>query len=398
MKKTLFSLFIFISAFVWSQLSYEKGYFIDNENQKHEVLIKNIDWLENPKSFKYKETESGEEKTADTKTVKEFQVFGYNKLVRYTGKIENSSYNINNLSNTEEPSWEEKEVFLYVASSGLKTLYYYFENANDYRFFYSDEDGIIKPLIYKIYNPDGDETKVAKNKTYISQLKKIFSNNNEVIKLLNITDYNKEKLKKVFDLHNGITNIKQTNKSKIFLNIRPGLTLNNLKIDNKNIELKYPSQVSFRFGIELEYILSFNRNKWALIFEPTYYNYNSNTQKLTSNSRNSDFEGSVKYSRIEFPIGFRHYMFLNKNSKIFINGLLTFNHVIKPAKIEYSNMELTSLTPNKSGLFFNIGAGYNYKNKYQLEIRYAKKNILDNYVYWDSNYNIFSFILGYNIF
>ena len=58
MKKQLLILLIFISTFnSYAQTSFEKGYFINNEGQKTDCLIKNIDWKDNPTEIKFKYTE-----------------------------------------------------------------------------------------------------------------------------------------------------------------------------------------------------------------------------------------------------------------------------------------------------------------------------------------------------
>ncbi len=38
-------------------------------------------------------------------------------------------------------------------------------------------------------------------------------------------------------------------------------------------EFDFGSQVNFRIGIEAEFIRGFNKNKWAIICEPTYQSF-----------------------------------------------------------------------------------------------------------------------------
>ena len=44
----------------FAQISFEKGYFINNANQKTNCLIKNQDWKDNPTEFEYKLDENSE--------------------------------------------------------------------------------------------------------------------------------------------------------------------------------------------------------------------------------------------------------------------------------------------------------------------------------------------------
>jgi len=146
--------------------------------------------------------------------------------------------------------------------------------------------------------------------------------------------------------------------------------------------------LAFRAGIEAEFILPFNKNKWAIIVEPTYQYYKSEIVGTTKVAK-------ADYKSIEFPFGIRHYYFFNKNSKIFINGSVifdfSFNSVID---LPYrKNLEVKP-SPNLA-----FGLGYKYNDKYSLEIRsQSSREILDNYITWSSDYKTISIIFGYSIF
>ncbi len=83
----------------YSQISFEKGYYIDNSKQKTECLIKNIDWKNNPTTIEFKLSENGETFPADIKTIEEFGIYNVSKYIRNIVKIDNSSDNIERLSN-----------------------------------------------------------------------------------------------------------------------------------------------------------------------------------------------------------------------------------------------------------------------------------------------------------
>ena len=46
-----------------SQISYVKGYYINDSNQKINCLIRNVDWRNNPKEFEYKISEQTKKNT-----------------------------------------------------------------------------------------------------------------------------------------------------------------------------------------------------------------------------------------------------------------------------------------------------------------------------------------------
>lgn len=404
MKKLLFSLFTFISAFVWSQLSYEKGYFIDNENQKHEVLIKNIDWLENPKSFKYKETDNGEEKTADTKTVKEFQVFGYNKLVRYTGKINVSSSDLQNLSFSKEPELIDKTVFLYEISTGEKKLYSYFEKGIQ-NFFYSDENGDIKLLIFKEFHPNGDDYLISYNEKYKEQLMSIFSDNLSIKKLIEQTEYSNSSLLRIFNKYNKVSakeNSISTDrvKTKVHLSIKPGINFSKFDYyspyssQNNDFNLK---SVDFKLSSEMEYVLPFNKNKWSLLLEISYSSINNKSK--TINNR----DVKINYAYLEFPIGARYGFQINKNSKIFASAkfpIFTMK-AKKDAGIEYSAYSPSPayiVYLDKMSSNFIFGIGYSYKNKFFAEVNTSMRRTILDGNNWGNTFTYTNLSLGYNIF
>ena len=148
-----------------------------------------------------------------------------------------------------------------------------------------------------------------------------------------------------------------------------------ININNANsYTIDFKNQISVRLGIEAEIVLPFNKNKWSIVLEPTYMYYNSKVNYVVNgNSR----EASVDYKAIEFPLGIRHYFFLNNDSKIFINGFLVpeFNF---SSTIKFSdNSDVLDIDVSSA---FALGIGYKFKNKYSIEYRYTtNKNLLSRY-------------------
>lgn len=176
------------------------------------------------------------------------------------------------------------------------------------------------------------------------------------------------------------------------------LSIDNPKYNINSVE--YEDKVSLRAGIELEYVLPFNNNKWNLTLEPTYQSYKST---IFADLHNSVLVGEVQttpeYESIEVPVGIRHYFFLNKNSSLFVNvNYKLFEFLL------HSNLDSDFINNRLEGIDFSAGTnnigggfGFNFKSKYSLEFRYqGKRNILKNYISWNSSYSSFSLILGYN--
>jgi hypothetical protein len=163
----------------------------------------------------------------------------------------------------------------------------------------------------------------------------------------------------------------------------------------------FERSIEFGFGLEAEFILPFHKNKWGIVFEPTYQNYRSiNKRKNVDNISGGLLIAKVKYSSVEIPISLRHYFFLNKKSKIFINASfildVSSNSSIEFTRADDSSLERLDIVSRNN---FGLGIGYKQNKRYSLEIRYkTAREILSNYSFWSSDYNTFSIIFGYTIF
>lgn len=395
MKKQLLLLVaIILNLNCYSQITYEKGYYIDNANQKISCLIKNVDWRNNPTEFEYKLSENGEVQKADIKSVKEFGVDNISKYIRSTVNIDRSSENINELSNERKPIFIEEELFLKVLVEGKGSLYL-FNEGNLRRYFYKKENTVIEQLIYKLYKTSNN--KIGENNRFRNQLWVNLKCSTFKVDIVKNIEYQKNDLVDFFVEYNECNNEEYVNyevkrKKDLFnLNLRPGFNNSTLSIQNSASSIRYAdfdNELTFRFGIEAEFIMPFNKNKWSFIIEPTYQYFKSEAH-LTTQRIEAD------YKSIEIPVGIRHYFFFNENSKIFINGSFIFD-LSNNSVIDFehgTDLEITT----RNNLTF--GLGYKHNNKYSVEVRYqTPREILSNFVLWSSDYQTFSIIFGYSIF
>lgn len=91
MNKTALFFALFISMLSFSQVHFEKAYFITNTDQRTECLIRNSDWKSTPTSFEYKTDEGAKIQTADIKNVKEFEIYKSGKIPQKHREIDRSS-------------------------------------------------------------------------------------------------------------------------------------------------------------------------------------------------------------------------------------------------------------------------------------------------------------------
>jgi hypothetical protein len=395
--KTLSIIFFFISIVSLNsnaQIKFENGYFITKQGEKVNCLIKDKDWSYNPTRFNYKLNDSSEIKIADTSTVAEFGIENFFKYKRFTVNIDRSSEILAYMTDYYEPRFNKEQLFLKVLIEGKATLYEY-ESANLTRFFFSN-DSLSNPeqLVYKTYYTSNNTT--GENDTYKQQLLKNLKSLQVSEKDIEYSHYTKNDLLKIFNKNNGdqLSNIvyaqKKIKRDIFDISIRPGVDFSTLNLRNQDLGgINIGSQTNFRLGLEGEYIFPFNRNKWSVIFEPSFHQYNKTV--LFDNSI-----ASMAYKGIEFPVGIRYYIFVNDRSKFFINAALGYSVYLN------SNTQVgdDSLVINgKSNFNVICGLGYKYNNRLSIEARYdGGSDLLTRDNYWYPQYNTFSIIAGYTIF
>lgn len=406
MKKQLLLLLTLIISFnVYSQISFEKGYYINNSKEKIECLIKNLDWINNPTDFEYKLSENSESINVNIKYVREFEIYNNSKYIRSKVKIDKSIEDINKLDYDKNATFVEELLFLKVLVEGNTNLYLY-KNENIQKFFYNKDSSIIEQLVYKIYlNVDNN---IVKNDRFKQQLwNDLKCNTIEIDKVENLV-YKQNSLINFFIEYNkcnnsNFINYEQKVKKDLFnLTFRIHLNNSSLSIENSvnNSLTDFGNKFGIGFGIETEFILPYNKNKWAIVIEPTYQNFKSEKTTYLNNISGEKQITNVDYNSIEVPISLRHYLFINNNSKCFINASYIFDFNIK-SSIELKgsdNSILNSLDINsRNNLGF--GLGYKFKDKFSMEMRYlTSRNILGDYLYWKSNYNKLAVMIGYSIF
>ncbi|MCP2028935.1 hypothetical protein L1276_004114 [Flavobacterium sp. HSC-32F16] len=393
-KKLLFLLlFTFLSFHSYSQIVFEKAYYIDNNNTKVNCLIRNQDWIKTPKEFQYKLTETDQPQTLTIQQVKEFGFENDAKYQRFSVNMDRSSENMSAMSYVKNPEFTEETLFLKVLVEGKATLYQYDENDLK-RFFFKTDEAALNQLVYKSYKIN--EFEVGHNNHYKQQLSNALQDNAITYRDIKSLSYSKDKLAALFSKYNqsvdpktAVEKIKQ--KKDLFnLNIRAGIS--NSKASVKRIDMPlydadFDNKTQVRLGVEAEFILGFNRNKWAFIAEPTYQYYTAETIVRKVNT-------SIDYKSIELPIGVRYYSFLNNDSKLFFNLQYIVEFQLS-SEVKYPPFGNFDVAVNRP---FAMGVGYKFKDKYGLEIRYSTKSILNEGSHYSSKYTSASIIFGYTIF
>lgn len=405
-KNAAIAIALLFSINFYAQINFEKAYFIDNNNLKTDCLIKNEGWRDNPTTFEFKINETDK---VSSKSINEVSEFGIENLVTYKRakcKIDYSSNNLEKLSASYEPEWKTKTVFLRVIVEGEATLLDYNED-NLIRYFYQTPTKSIEQLVYKRYSTDF--TNYRTNNEFHNQLWSNVACENMSIEKATRVNYSKKELSNYFIEYNKCKNSnyvdykgKISNK-KFNIKAKLGAQTSNLVINKEatgvysaDATIDFGNKPSVKFGLEAEYIFPFANNKWAMFFEGTYQGYKSeaifNYKTIVSE------KWEVEYTNLDLTLGGRYYMFLNPKSKLFVNVGYAF---VLPLKAELTTEEsFIDFYPYNMGEkgIIAFGLGYNYNNKYGIELKGSSYNILDKYISWGSKYTTISVLFSYTIF
>jgi len=395
-KLVLILFFAFLSLNSYEQIASEKGYFINNNYEKTECLIKNEDWKNNPSDFNFMISDTSEVQSASIQSVKEFGIYNLFKYIRVAVKMDRSGEDLSNLSEDRNPEFHDEVHFLKVLVEGQASLFQY-EEKNLIRFFYCTNNSEITQLVYKLYSPD--ERKILYNNHFRQQLLTDLKCHSISMDEFGAINYYENELLRIFIKYNECQNVsyinyKEKRKSDLFnLNIRPGMNISNFSMENELSDAEdtdFGTRFTVRAGLELEYIFPFNRNKWSIMIEPVFQYYKCLNEAEGINIQDVE----VDYKSFEFPLGIRYYFYLNDNSIFLINAGYAldfcFNSTIRyELGWEYEISSIGSLL---------VGAGYKF-NRFSIEMRYLSgRNLLTGYSLWDSDYRTFSMILGYSVF
>ena len=400
-------LLMFVSSNIFGQVHFESGYFISNDGAKTDCLIKNEDWYNNPTEFKYKLLPNSKTQTGKMADIKEFTINDYAKFVRANVNIDVSPSHLGELTNFSSPMWKIMTVFLKILVDGKASLYMYRSRTLDNRFFYKCGSMNIEQLIYKEYLQDN---RVAVNNTFKIQLNDHVRSENCNVITEEFPDYYKKDLVKYFMCYNQCVDpsfkVKHLKYKRDILYISFYVGVNNSSLNISNSEEDYLSgnfknKKNTHVGVNIEYILPFDKNKWSLFEESEY------DQFIYSNFLNENRATHIDYKSLNLSFGIKRYIFLTDQWKLFISGQI---HAALSNKFDShyeSQFSYTSGTYNYSSKVnyevknvrnVAIGIGTEYKHLY-VEIRgYTNQNIMPKSEIWTTSFKTFSINIGYKLF
>ena len=386
-------LILLVSGITYSQIEFEKGYFIDDNNTYTECYIKNTDWKNNPTEFEYRYTAHERSSKGDVSTIREFGITGAFKYIGVWVNIDRSGEEYEKLSYLRNPEWNLEKLFLKVLVEGKASLYY-FADGNLVRFFYSVSDSQVEQLEYKKYRISNNMIKT--NTGFRQQLKNYVRCDDTPPELIETIDYSRSELVQYFINYNECESEEfkvydiQKGKDLFHIKITTGMEMSSFSTSFNSGNVRdeiFFLQPGFRAGADAELLLPFNRNKWGIVVEPTF-------QHVTFNGERDSHDLVFTYNSIELPLGMRHYFFLKEKARIYMNGFFVMDFPVN-SEFQYASNGDYIL---KSKHNFALGCGFTYK-RWSAELRYySNRELMSDYIYWRSYFNKFTLLLGYRIF
>ena len=345
-------------------------------------------WKNNPKEITFKKSLNSPKEKIELSALQSFSIDNVCKFVKATVPINKASNVLDNLERTYSPNLDTSTVLLKQLIEGSKSLFVHREDSK-YTFFIN-KGKTFDMLVYKQFR-EGSQLK--QNLEFIHQLKDELDYEHIYGEKL---PYDEKSLKGIFidylekkgESYNEINKTK--NKANKAISVKAGVNRANLKINDTFLDTLdksrvFNEQTSFRFGLELRYILPVNNNKWEFLIE-------SNYQQFKSDSTDPLMDSRINYSSLELLFGFRYKIFLNE--KISINFAPYF--VYDAPLNKTINVVDTKLTLNDTAnLEFSTGLTFN--DLISLEIRIASNRNILNAVSasWGAEYRKLALIASY---
>lgn len=397
-------LMLFNSIVALSQENDQRGYYIDEQNNRFDVFFKYIDVL-NEGFLEVKTSESDKYSKLDVRTIKEYGIGSEFKFVRATVKADVSSHQV---SLSKDPKWETKTVFLNTLLEGKASLYSYY-NGNVTQFFFISEGKPLEQLVYKKYHLS--EVDPIKENTYFkNQIFESLKCNDITIDAVNLLKYNKSSLLSIFEKYSACSSVDAitfsnatSRKSKILLKAYAGVYSSSFKTEISGRESEAANEIMPALGIEVA--LKLPNEKLEFFLRAEYEKYDGTTLMKRQQT------ASVAYNYLKYDSGFinfgfgpRYNFLIKDNSNFFVDASVNVN--IPLDDVEYTlaypetpgSGESKTILAASESVNLNIGIGYNFNKKMGLDLRMdTNSNMLGNIVFVNAKHSRIGLNFRYTI-
>lgn len=396
MKHTLTILTLLLFTTINAQIAIEKGYYINNNDQRIEGFIKNADWGVSPDSFVFYSSKDADGKTISINNAKSFGLYDITKYERHLVNIDRSSDNLNDLGRDRNPDMKIETLFLKVIIEGDLNLYSH-TILTGTKFYVQKKGELIHPLIYKRYL--SYDNKIKENNYFQQQLVSDFSCEGLSFNTSNLR-YRKNDILKYVEKYNTCkggtsTKIEKREKANFFnFYLLGGVNYNSFKIENAgNRNFDFGATANPVFGFELEFLLPNNNNKWAAFIDGRYTSFSGDgTSSFSSALTDEIFTQEVEadLSLFDVSLGGRYYFYLNPKTKIYLSASYSLEFV-SDIDVTYTSSQDFVATNGQGS--FGVSAGVSWSN-FRGEIRY---NTPKDHINSQSEYSSLMLTLSYKV-
>ncbi|MGL2964832.1 hypothetical protein ACSVH2_13500 [Flavobacterium sp. RSB2_4_14] len=421
MKKISTLVILLISILSYSQKSFVKGYYIDQANNKKEGFIEDTNPYNNPEKIYFKTSLEDKYSEISIDNIIEFKVNENYKYVKYT-----VDYDYDQVVNSneikifgKEPNLKQKVVLLKVLVEGNVSLYKAI--IDDEIFFYVKNSNDVNPklLVHRKYNNDKS---IVENNDFRKMLYDELKSDKLLFNDFLDIDYKENELSAIFIKANTENNsLVEQNvatekwKNKLYFKILAGVSSYKSPYVYKNVYELTPTNVSFNdpmIGVEFSNVFGVN-SKRSELFARLFYQMvktQSNYFAVGNGGFNVEYFFKSDFSSINLTTGYRYAIIKKGKNKLCIDGSVGISEVINgDFKIDYlvtytgpdpipSPAETYVFDVVSTILYYNIGVGYVFNDKFGLNLEYSSnKNYLNKYSNLSGSFSNFNLIFSYTL-
>lgn len=390
---------------MFGQTKFEKGYFVDANDEIVNCFIKNERWLNSPKEIIYKISESSPELNADATKIKKFKVDNGPLYIAHSGNFPIYKNRVASQNANKEIKTIDRSVFLVQVLKGTATLYE-FREGNDVSFAYKVSDNPIEILLYG--ESVDENNRIRSINTFRNQLyKDVKCGSSTNIQSLN---YSKKPIVDFFRNFNSCVDpgnyslddeLISKVKSKLSLKLWVGVQQFDFGLVTPNRTIQYDKTITPKIGLELENIFGFNNGKWSFLINTSYTSHKSEANYQLFSTNPLMGTAIFELSRLENLAAARHYMFINDKSSFFIETGFTFDFDFKTNIKSGTGSAIDGISSdNFKSINFAIAAGIGYSYNQKLYSRlnyYFNQNMLTFVASYENNLSRLAFTIGYKL-
>lgn len=385
MNKSIIYLCLLFVTLLNAQNKFEKGYYIDLNDQKVECTIKYSESRHTPTYFEVLETSTGIQKKIGVDDVKLLEIENIGKFISTTSEIDRHNYEINYLeSNPVIIKKSEKHFFDCIIDNKFSLLKY--EDRDITRYFYSiDNYQTIVQLDFKKYTsrdiPDG----ILYNNEYKNQLLQINNcKDDSLIKLINSSKYKISDLTNIFEKLNicsgsSLTTIenKFSKRSKGISKLKIALNSNFIDITDNNY-LQFGKKFAPGVGFEYEYALPYYNNMFSILSNIDCFYYTGTTyySHPTDGFFYDPYNNSnvtAKLSVLLFNFGVQWNIIRKKDFRLFISENFNLAAIKGGFSLDFKDKGIVN-DANIGGSLRNMGIGLSYK-KFEIDFKFSNNKM-----------------------